>query len=331
MAEHTDASSMTVAVTGATGFVGRHIVNALLDRGYRVRALARDRSKAVRAIPTDRIELILGGIFDAEAMRDLTDGADALIHLIGIRREAPGGATFERMHVDATSAVIGAAKNAGVRRLLHMSALGVRPEAVAEYHRSKYEAECRVRDSGLDWTIFRPSVILGPDGEFMEMARGWVRGEAMPRRFLPYFRKPPRRVQGQIICDETDSASLQPIDVTDVSSAFVAALERDSAIGEVYPLGGPEAMTWPDLLVSIRDATPGAKPEIKPRGVPVGLARVAATFFGWLGLGRLLPFGSEEPIMATEENTCSLAKARSQLALTFTPFQTTLDRSVDDA
>jgi len=322
---------MTIALTGASGFVGRHLVATLLERGHRVRALARDRGKAARTLPIHRIELILGDVFDAQAMRDLTDGADALIHLIGIRREAPGGVTFQRLHVDATASALSAASEAGVRRYLHMSALGVRPDAVADYHRSKYEAECLVRDSSLAWTIFRPSVILGADGEFMEMARGWVRGQAMPKRFLPYFRKPPRRVQGQIIHDETDSASLQPIDVEDVASAFASALERDEAIGEVYPLGGPDVMTWPQLLESIRDATPGAKPGIKPKGVPVNLARAAATFFGWLGLGQLLPFGPDEPIMASEENTCSQAKAQAHLAMSLTPFSTTLARSVTEA
>ncbi|MEC9374382.1 MAG: NAD(P)H-binding protein, partial [Planctomycetota bacterium] len=177
----------TVAVTGATGFVGRHLCRALVDRGAQVRALTRDLSKAREALPPNNMALVHADIDDEPALRDLVFGADAVIHLIGIRRELGRGVTFRRLHVGATERILRATTRAGVSRYLHMSALGARGDAVSNYHKTKYEAEWLVRRSGLDWTIFRPSIIHGPDGEFMQMAAGWVRGEEQPKFFLPYF------------------------------------------------------------------------------------------------------------------------------------------------
>ncbi len=326
MSDH--ASSTTrprcVAVTGATGFVGRHLVRELVKRGHSVRALVRDRKKAARTLSGVGVSQIEGDIFDAASMDDLARGADAMIHLIGIRREMPGGVTFERMHVNATSAAVDAAQRAGVRRYVHMSALGARPEAASAYHQTKWKAEQLVRHSNLDWTIIRPSLILGPDGEFMEMAKGWVRGTEPPKRFLPYFMKPVPTVGARTPDSADRSAMVQPVSVRNVATAFGVAAERDDAIGEIYPIVGPEPMTWPQLLAQIRDVTPGANHKLKPFGIPGDIAAHMAFGLQKIGLGALLPFGSSEPVMATEDNTGSDAKARIDLGLEPEKFESTL-------
>lgn len=318
------AAARCVAVTGATGFVGRYLVRELVERGHRVRALVRDRSKAGRTLPGASVAHIAGDIFDARSLDDLLDGADALVHLIGIRREMPGGVTFQRLHVNATSNALAAAERAGVRRYVHMSALGSRPDAKSAYHKTKWKAEQRVRDSSLAWTIFRPSIILGPDGEFMEMAQGWARGTEPPKHFLPYFMKPVPTVGARTPGSADRSALIQPISVRDVAKAFATAVEREDAFGEVYPLVGPEPFTWPQLLVQIRDATPGAKPKLKPFGVPADIASMMALGMQKIGLGGLLPFGPSEPIMAAEDNTGSPNKARADLGVDPEPFTKTL-------
>lgn len=326
--ESASQQSGTIAVTGATGFVGRFVVRELLARGRRVRALARDPREAARVLPDAGVDLVAGNVLDPDSMDDLAAGADAMVHLVGIRRELPGGVTFRKLHADATRIAVAAAERAGVRRYIQMSALGARPDAASAYHKTKWDAEEIVRGSSLAWTIVRPSLILGPGGEFMQMATGWARGTESPKRFMPYFCKPAPSV-GEPVPDTCDnSASIQPVSVADVASAIAGALERDGAIGEVYPLVGPDAYSWPQLLVLIRDSTPGAKPKIQPRGVPGVLAHYLALAMGKAGLGSLLPFGPSEPLMAIEDNTGSPAKARADLGVDPAPLDSVLAWSV---
>ncbi len=302
-----------VAVTGATGFVGRAVVRALRRRSWRVRALARDANKAYQALPEagDGVEVVVGDVFDAEARERLLSGAAAVVHLIGIRRER-GADTFERMHVEAVTRLVETAEETGVGRLLHVSALGARPEAPSCYHRSKFAGEMVVRASGLAWTILQPSLILGRGGEFSAMVHGWVTGEAPPRRFLPFFvPEPPAGVDPQWLPRLPGAARVQPLHVDDVAEAVASCLEREQSVGEVYPLGGPEAVTWPDLLRMFHEADPEAKPGLRPRGVgqrfAIRVARIAKRF----RLDAALPFTEDDVHMACEDNVCDLSKARA--------------------
>ena len=303
-----------VAVTGATGFVGRVVVQALRNEGFAVRALARDAAKAYDALPSagDGTEIIVGDVFSKDTRQRLMHGASAAAHLIGIRVERAGGVTFERLHVDATRAVVESAVAAGASRFVHMSALGTRPDAPSAYHRTKFDAEQIVRDSGLAWTILRPSLILGAGGEFMEMAHGWVTGQAPPKRFLPYFTPTlPLDVDPQSVSKPANSGVVQPMHVDDVAAAVVKCLKRDRTIGEVYPLGGDSPITWPDLLVAIRDTTPDANSALKPRGVSAAFAIHVARMARRLGLSNRLPFSEDDVLLACEDNSCAIDKAQA--------------------
>lgn len=307
------ANPRTIAVTGATGFVGRYTVRELVARGYAVRALARDRDRAAATLPDDPlVQRVIGDVFDPAALADLVRGCAGVVHTIGIRRELPPDITFERMHPRATRAVLAAAERAGVARFIHVSALGTRPGAASAYHRSKYESECLVRGSGLAWTILRPSIIHGPDGEFIRMVKSWALGRAAPFLFLPYFTRPvPAEGFGP---PRFESARVQPVSVGDVAFAVAESVEREEAVGEVYPLGGAGAFDWPEMLGVIRDALPLADRNKKPRGIPGHLAFGLAAVAGRLGLGAMLPFGPSEPLMAMEDSLCSNDKARADLA-----------------
>ncbi len=149
---------------------------------------------------------------------------DAAIHLVGIIEEKPSkDITFEKMHVDATRRVLDAAKAVGVERYVHMSALGTRPDAVSDYHKTKWHAEELVRASGLTYTIFRPSMIHGPRGEFMKQAASWAKGKAAPFVFMPYFGFGPLGTGG--------SGKVQPVYVKDVAKVFVDALTNPKRRG----------------------------------------------------------------------------------------------------
>src|SRR5207245_9806037 len=152
---------MQIAVTGATGFVGRHVAATLTGRGHRVRALVR-RLGPARLLVGPAPGLVPGDLAYAATLAALVRSSDAVIHLVGIIVEG-GPATFDAVHVEGTRRVLAAARAAGVRRAVHMSALGARDEPGAiPYHRTKRRAEHLARVSGLCHAIFRPQLVCGP-------------------------------------------------------------------------------------------------------------------------------------------------------------------------
>ena len=314
---------MLVAVTGATGFVGNHLVRALLDQGHSVRTLVRCQDKAARVLPDHpQIEHTTGDIADQDAVQQLVDGADACCHLVGIIREAAGGQTFRKIHETATRTVVSACETAGTRRYLHMSALGASPHGPAEYQKTKFEAERFVRASGLDWTIYRPGLIHGPDGEFLQAMRGWCEGRAAPYLFMPYFcRIEQRGAPTPLNPPKIVAPVVAPIHVDDVAQAFSLGLERGDATGEVIPLSGPELITWPDMLRLVRDTLPLGKPELKPLGIPGRIAAIKARVAKMIGLAGALPFDEGMALMGQNDSYCPLDKARSLLGLDPRPFE----------
>jgi len=307
-------------VSGATGFVGRSVVRALLERGWSVRALVRDPTKARAALPVhDALTLVEGDVLAPGVAAELVRGASAAVNCIGIIRERPGGETFRRLHVQATRALCEAASGASVRRFVQISALGVHDEGVAEYQRSKAEGERIVRASGLAWTILRPGMIHGPAGELTRLARAWASGRAAPFVFMPYFT---RIVPGSSpLRPKFESARLQPVWVEDVARAVCESLEREEAEGEVYNLTGPETVTWPELLEFVRNRVPDAKPGQRAVGLPAPLAAAKARALGALGLGQLLPFDAGMALMAQDDSVAAPHKARTHLGLEPTPFR----------
>ncbi|MEQ8770769.1 MAG: NAD(P)H-binding protein [Phycisphaerales bacterium] len=330
-------SAETVAVTGATGFVGRHMVSALLDAGHRVNALTRDAGKAsdvlhAEAIRDGRIRVVEGGILDEGVADRLVDGADACFHLIGIIREAGGRQTFERMHTRATERIAGACHDRQERtgdrvRYVHMSALGVGGESAIRYRATKFTGEQAVRDSGLDWTIFRPGLIHGPDGEFMQMVKSWAEGRSLPYAFMPAFVRPRRdaKMLGPVplpIPSEWETATVAPVHVDDVCGAFVKALGTPESVGEIYHLVGAEELTMEEMMELVRDNVPLGKRGMRVIGVPGVVAAMKAKAAEFVGMGRLLPFDSGMALMAIEDSTAPLDKAREHLGfepVAFTP------------
>lgn len=157
---------MTIAITGGTGFVGGHLIRLALERGHRVRALARRPQPAGHGI--DWIE---GALDRPESLAALTEGAEAVIHVAGVIN-APSRAGFRAGNIEGTAAMLGAAAQAGVRRFIHVSSLAAREPKLSDYGWSKAESEALVAASGLDWTIVRPPAIYGAgDREMLELFR----------------------------------------------------------------------------------------------------------------------------------------------------------------
>jgi NADH dehydrogenase len=204
------------------------------------------------------------------------------------------GVTFERIHYRGTQRVVDATVRNGVKRYVHMSALGTRPDAESNYHKTKYRAEEYVRASGLGWTIFRPSMIHGPRGELMRMEAKWARGAAPPFLFMPYF--------GAGAFGRRGAGMLQPVYVKDVARAFVDALEKPATVGEIFPLAGPDRLTWPELHRAVAQAVVGRNRWIMP--LPVWKAKLLTHVVP----GSLLGFNRDQVTMSREDNTTDLSK-----------------------
>ena len=151
---------MVILVTGGTGYVGSRLVQKLVEQGQEARLLVRDEAAARHSFPSG-VTFARGDVTEPASLPAALAGVTAVIHLVAIIRER-SGRTFEAINYQGTVNIIDAEQAAGVRRHLQMSALGALPDPAFPYHDTKYRAEQYVKKSGLDWTIFRPSIILAP-------------------------------------------------------------------------------------------------------------------------------------------------------------------------
>jgi len=268
---------MKIFIAGGTGFVGAHVVRELLGRGHQVRLLVHRRSAA--SVGLEQVE---GDVTRLESFQQGLDGCGAVVNLVGIIREFHSkGITFERLHVQATANLLAAAKISGIRRYVQMSALGTRPNAVSRYHRTKFRAEELVRNSGLEWTILRPSLIFGPQDAFITMLASQLRlAPAVPVIGSGAYR-------------------LQPVHAGDVARCLALALEMPATIGQCYELCGNDRLTYVELLDAVAAAM-GKSPPLKPR-LPLGLMKLVIPLMQ--GLPQF-PITMDQLQMLVEEAIC---------------------------
>ena len=278
---------MKVALFGGTGFVGGYLVDALVDRGLEPVVLVRPGSEDKLRRATE-VEVVAGDIASVEAVERTVGGADAVIYNIGILREYPRrGITFEALQYDGAVRAIEAARRAGVSRLVLMSANGVRVPGTA-YQETKFRAEEFACHSGMDVTVFRPSVIFGdPRGSYEFATQLYREMVATPLPGIG-FHNGWRAAAGQIY--------MSPVHVEDVAAAFVKALEDPSTIGKTYTLGGPESLSWTDMLRRVAAAA-GRSKTILP--MPIKLMRIGAMALDWLPF---FPVTRDQLTMLSEGN-----------------------------
>lgn len=298
---------MKTAIIGGTGFVGSYIVDALLEAGHEPHVLVRPGSedKLHRA---DECRQTTGDLDSPAAIDAVVAGCDAVIYNVGILREFPGkGITFEALQYRGAKAVAEAATRAGVRRFLLMSANGI-DSARTPYQTTKLKAEAMIRKSGLDYTIFRPSVIFGDPRGTMEFATQLYRD--MVRVPLPAvgFHTGLSPAHGEVL--------MSPVHVRDVADAFVNALTDDTTVGKCFVLGGPEVVSWPQMLERIGAAV-GRKKLILP--MPIGLMKLGAALFDRLPF---FPVTRDQLTMLADGNTAEpdeLASLIGRAPLEFSP------------
>ena len=263
-----------VTVIGGSGFVGRHIVRALARKGYRVRVAVRRPDLAGHLQPlggVGQIHAVQANVRYPKSVAEACEGADAVINLVGLLYES-GQQSFDAIHVFGARAAAQAAADAGAGRMVQMSAIGADAEADAQYARTKAAGEQAVRDHFPDATILRPSIVFGPEDDFFNRFASMARfSPAMPL------------VGG-------GGTRFQPVFVGDVAAAVCAVLERDETKGQTYELGGPEVLSFRQVLEFILSTIERRRPLVP---LPFGVAKVQAAFL------QLLP----KPLLTIDQVT----------------------------
>ena len=284
------SSPKRIGLFGATGFVGSYLIDALLANDFHPVLLVRDGSE-VKVRQHKRCTIVNGDIDDADAIKRVVDDSDALIYNIGILREFPKrGITYTKLQDEAARRVMDAAATAGVRRFLLMSANGVRQDGTG-YQRSKYNAEAYLKNLDLDWTIFRPSVLFGdPRGrmEFATQLSAEIIDSPLP---APLF-------HAGLLPFKAGAFLMSPVHVSDVASVFVKALQDPQTIGQTLHLGGPETITWREILSRLAAAR-GRKKLMLPAPA-LGVMAAAAL----LDRFEAFPITRDQVRMLLEGNAC---------------------------
>lgn len=282
---------MKVAFFGGTGFVGNYIVDELLNASHEPHVLVRPQHVS-KLIQSDKCIMYSGDIENDAVIVDMMKNSDAVIYNIGLIRQFPKkGITFEKLHYEGVKRTVKLAETAGVKRYILMSANGVKMNGTL-YQTTKYLAEQLLKNSSLDWTIFRPSLIFGDPRsaiEFCTQLKKDMLGLPIP---APLF-------FNGLIPKNAGSFSFNPVHVTDVAKCFVRVLKKESAIGKTYEVGGDRTVMWKELIKTITSAYGKNKWTIPAPVFPVKMLAKLLDRFSWF------PISADQLTMLTEGNTCS--------------------------
>jgi NADH dehydrogenase len=243
-----------IFIAGASGFVGGHLAEHLIKKGQRTKMLVRTVAAGER-FSSRGVEIIPGDITKPETLKDILTHDDIVIHLVGIIEEK-GEATFQKVHVEGTGNLVNEARRAGVRHFFYQSALGADINSWSGYLKTKAEAEELVKDSGLPYTIFRPSLIIGP----------W---DGFTKKILDMLRlSPVLPVPGD------GRAQFQPLYIKDWLKCMDRVVEDPGAYKAVFDLGGPQHLSYREIVEMISAASGHKRPVFN---IPMGLMRFGAT------------------------------------------------------
>ncbi len=297
---------MKVALFGGTGFIGGYLVDELLNQGHKPALLVRPGSEPKVRYP-DRCELVTGIVQDPEAAKQTIKDADAVIYNIGILKEYPKrGITFDALHFDGARLAMATAEAMGVKRFGLMSANGVKADGTA-YQRTKYMAEQYLQTTGLDWTIYRPSVLFGDPRGQMEFATQLYRDIVSRPIPAPLFHE-------GLLPLGAGSAKMSPVHVLDVVRVMVASLTREQSRGQIHHLGGPAEISWKQILETIGKATGK-----RVFGIPTP-AWAIKTMADMLDGLDIMPVTRDQIIMLMEGNTCDSSDLFREFGIEPIPF-----------
>jgi uncharacterized protein YbjT (DUF2867 family) len=245
---------MNVLVTGATGFVGPAVANAIVDAGHHVRVLERKPGSWSKAKIRCQ-EAVQGDMTDPDSLRRAVDGREVVVHLVAIRQGKEE--QFRRIMIEGTRSLIAAAKDKAVKRFVLMSALGATEQTkdLVPYYNAKWTQEKDLEASGLEYVLFRPSFVFGREGGI-----------------LPTFRRLARLTPVTPITGP-GTQRIQPIWIDDVAAYFAAAVDKPEAANRAFDVGGPDQVTWNEFWARLKQALRVRRPSVH---VPMGFMRLNA-------------------------------------------------------
>jgi NADH dehydrogenase len=249
------------------------------------------------------VEFCTGDILVPDTLKEAFNGIDTVIHLVGIIKEIKG-ATFERIHTEGTKNILDASKNAEIKKYIHMSALGTRPDGISRYHKTKWQAEEAVRNSGLKYVILRPPIICGADDEFVNMFAKMIK-QTFITRIIPVIGKGKSR--------------MQPIYVGDVAHCFYEAAVNDNISDKTYEIGGPDAISFNKILDTIMKVM--QKNRFKMH-LPVAMFKPLAFLMEKTSSNP--PLNRDQLIMLREDNVCDITEMKRDFKIQPKPFEDTI-------
>src|SRR6266496_3457791 len=227
-----------ILITGATGYIGRHLVARLVAQSERPRCLVRDINRAKRLLPVSKVELVTGATTSPDSLDAAVHGVDTIIHaaFLTADNKQSAGYEYEKTNVQGTANLIKAAKKAGVKRIIEISGLGTRPDKPGSYMQGRYLAEKLLKASGLDWTIIQPSVLFGKGAPFIKGLTDLIRTTPV----VPLI--------------GGGKTMFQPIYVDDVVTVIVKVLEDpERTSGKTYTIGGPAYYSFSQVIDILLD------------------------------------------------------------------------------
>lgn len=236
-----------ILITGATGFIGQHLVVRLIAQGVTPRCLVRDIQRVKNMFPAGKVELVQGDTTQATTLTAAVNGVDTIVHaaFVTADRKAMKENYYDETNVQGTQNLIKAAKAADVKRIIEISGLGTKMDRPGTYMQGRYLAEKMLVDSGLDWTIIRPSVLFGKNAPF-------IKGLADLIRTSPVV---PLIGGGHTM--------FQPISVDDVVTVITKALDNPKRTnGHIYTIGGPEYYSFSQVFDVLLRAMHTSRPKV---------------------------------------------------------------------
>ena len=294
-----------VAVLGGSGFIGTYLVMSLLQMGYQVNLLV-NRTSPDLISPRGRIRTFAGSIENAVALEACCAGCSAVFHLVGLIFETRSK-TFQETVVEGTAKAVAAARTAGVPKIVYLSALGASAEAASRYYQTKYQAEQQVRNSGLDYTIFRPSIVYGRQDKFINRLARMI-------RLAPIV---------PVIGD--GRYKLQPVYVEELAALMAASARAAFTSRQIFEIGGPQQLTYLELLDIIKGIMKVKRGTLH---LPVSLARWGAGL-----MERFLkpaPLTVDQITMLLAGSTCDQTIAERAFGVRFSPLEMQLQKYGDE-
>ncbi len=291
-------SGNMILVTGGTGFVGSHLVRRLASENIQTRCLVRKTSDIER-LKRLGMEVAYGDATDRESLKKAVESVDVVIHLVGIILEKKG-ATFEIVHTQGTRNLVEACRDANVRRFIYISALGARENAMSRYHITKWQAEQAVINSGMEYVIFRPSIMIGEGGEFITMLSKIV-------RWAPII---------PIIDGES---KVQPIYVENTVDCIMKSLNDQRTTNRIFEIAGPDQITYRQLFLTLMEVIGIDNPTFE---IPITFMHPAACLLE--GIMEKPPITEQQLLMLQEDNICDIREMQEVFNLDLVPLKEAL-------